>query len=49
VDEYDESTQGKIREIMYQQNEERRKIASGEVQPPIPPHLADRERDLSLD
>ena len=49
VDEYDESTQGKIREIMYQQNEERRKIASGEVQPPIPPHLADRERNLSLD
>ena len=39
VDEYDEVTQGKIREIMWQQQEERRKIASGEMEAPRPPHL----------
>ena len=38
VDQYDEKTQGKIREIMWQQAEERRKIASGEIEAPRPPH-----------
>ena len=37
VSEYDEATQGKIREIMFQQQEERRKIASGEMEAPMPP------------